>query len=161
MSETCKTYDEPAFPVSTGYDAGDGYGHQTGNKLFQFAGLTKREYFAAMAMQGMMANPDMSKLLREGEFFTDLAVEQADGLIKALNEESFPIPPTSRPSDAELIYWAEAHGYEFEHKEYGEWLVQIDLRNLSLGWGTLPVLTSEARAIIEPEYLKWKQEQGK
>ena len=44
-------------------------------------GLTKREYFAAMAMQGYITN---------GGYCVDedarLAVESADALIKALNE---------------------------------------------------------------------------
>ena len=43
-------------------------------------GLTKREYFAAMAMQGYITN---------GGYLVDdarLAVESADALIKALNE---------------------------------------------------------------------------
>jgi hypothetical protein len=63
---------EPAFPRSYEYN-----GHN---------GLTKREYFAAKALQGMMANP----LLREWDF-TDTekagyAVVLADALIEALNQ---------------------------------------------------------------------------
>jgi len=85
MSETCKIYDEPAFPVNTGYCAEDGYGHQTGHRLFQFAGLTKREYFAAMAMQGMMANPYWDSYKYED--VANVAVLQADKLIKGLNKE--------------------------------------------------------------------------
>jgi len=45
------------------------------------AGLTKREHFAAMAMQGMMANPQ-----RKFPCGTD-AVESADALIAALNKK--------------------------------------------------------------------------
>jgi len=48
-------------------------------------GLTKRELFAAMALQGMLANPninwEISDLARD-------AVESADLLIKRLNSES-------------------------------------------------------------------------
>ena len=42
-------------------------------------GLTKREYFAAMAMQGLLANPNISCV-------TSDAVLYADKLISALNE---------------------------------------------------------------------------
>lgn len=47
-------------------------------------GLTKREYFAAMAMQGMLANPSI-----EGskENFALDAVECADALLSALEEK--------------------------------------------------------------------------
>jgi len=43
-------------------------------------GLTKREYFAAMAMQGMVT------LDLEDETIARLAVDQADELIKQLNK---------------------------------------------------------------------------
>jgi len=49
------------------------------------AGLTKREQFAAMAMQGLLANPaigDMSRELMGWE-----AVQHADALLKALEEK--------------------------------------------------------------------------
>jgi hypothetical protein len=42
-------------------------------------GLTKREYFAAMAMQGLLANPNISCV-------TSDAVLYADKLIEALNK---------------------------------------------------------------------------
>lgn len=42
-------------------------------------GLTKREFFAAMAMQGLLSNPNISCV-------TSLAVLFADQLIKALNQ---------------------------------------------------------------------------
>lgn len=44
--------------------------------------LTKREYFAAMAMQGLMANNFQGKT----ESFASKAVLLADALITALNE---------------------------------------------------------------------------
>lgn len=46
-------------------------------------GLTKREYFAAMAMQGILANA--SNAIRNSEFVSGLSVEYADALINALN----------------------------------------------------------------------------
>lgn len=44
------------------------------------AGLTKREYFAAMAMQGLLARA--SKYSRE---YAEIAVDAADALITELN----------------------------------------------------------------------------
>lgn len=61
------------------------------------AGLTKREYFAAMAMQGMLAQDDLTfgRTIPIGEFegwkdyqlVVRQAVESADALIEALNKE--------------------------------------------------------------------------
>ena len=48
-------------------------------------GLTKREYFAAMAMQGILMTQD-GPLLWPHQL-AKKAVEQANALIKALNEE--------------------------------------------------------------------------
>lgn len=51
-------------------------------------GLTKREYFAAMAMQGLLACP-VSQLGPQGEIPSNAAqaaVRYADALIRALNE---------------------------------------------------------------------------
>ena len=45
-------------------------------------GLTKREYFAAAAIQGLCADPSM----REVDKIAKLAVEAADALIVALGE---------------------------------------------------------------------------
>jgi hypothetical protein len=48
-------------------------------------GLTKREYFAAMAMQGMIGN----SYFTEGSSYNTIAewsVQQADALIEALNK---------------------------------------------------------------------------
>ena len=44
-------------------------------------GLTKREYFAAIAMQGLLANDSYPKANRTAAW----AVEQADTLIQELN----------------------------------------------------------------------------
>lgn len=48
-------------------------------------GLTKRELFAAMALQGMLANPNLSWAVKD--LALD-AVESADHLIERLNAES-------------------------------------------------------------------------
>lgn len=58
------------------YQSADGY--ITSN--YFNAGLTKREYFAAMAMQGLTAKYGLVKNPHE-------AVELADALIKELNKE--------------------------------------------------------------------------
>jgi hypothetical protein len=44
--------------------------------------LTKREYFAALAMQGILTKNNSTK-----EVIAEMAVEHADALIKALNKE--------------------------------------------------------------------------
>ena len=66
---------EPAFP---NYSHADGEG-----SCFQ-PGLTKREYFAAIALQGFAANPH-SGIHSDRELAT-FAVSLADELIKALNK---------------------------------------------------------------------------
>jgi hypothetical protein len=48
-----------------------------------YKGLTKREYFAAMAMQGMLSG---SQFIDNGERFAKLAVQAADALIAELNK---------------------------------------------------------------------------
>lgn len=49
-------------------------------------GLTKREYFAAMVMQGLMACPDISG---SREIIAEESVKQADALLKALELLTF------------------------------------------------------------------------
>lgn len=44
-------------------------------------GMTKREYFAVVALQGILANPEQNYLLPE-----QAAVQFADRLIKELNK---------------------------------------------------------------------------
>jgi len=48
-------------------------------------GLTKREYFAALAMQGLMANEEFS--YDSCKAIAEKAVEQADELLAALAKE--------------------------------------------------------------------------
>jgi hypothetical protein len=52
----------------------------------QEKGLSKREYFAAMAMQGVCAN---SSITERASYKTmaELSVKQADALIEALNKK--------------------------------------------------------------------------
>lgn len=61
--------------------------HPSGNT---WEGLTKREYFASLAMQGMLQAGAMTKagfITRAPDSIAQLAVNQADSLIAALNEE--------------------------------------------------------------------------
>lgn len=50
-------------------------------------GLTKREYFAAMAMQGMLSNDAVNRLDNANHLF-EASVKAADALINALNKKS-------------------------------------------------------------------------
>ena len=50
-------------------------------------GLTKREHFAALAMQGLLANSRIDWQLTRPDQLGKEAVIQADALITALNEE--------------------------------------------------------------------------
>jgi hypothetical protein len=55
-------------------------------------GLTKREYFAAKAMQGLLSNPEWmreykgQKYLIETDIVAEVSVKIADKLIKGLNK---------------------------------------------------------------------------
>jgi len=57
-------------------------------------GLTKREHFAAMAMQGILANPFYSNLLNESilrevekrQLILNLVIDTADGVIAELEK---------------------------------------------------------------------------
>jgi len=76
-----KIADEPAFPRINGQN-------------FHEPGLTKREYFAAMAMQGMLSGDHQSDAIADqvdsiDEFYNkiaELSTEYADALIKELNK---------------------------------------------------------------------------
>ena len=85
--------DCPAFPVSTLIG-----GHQDSERTWQFPGLTKRELFAAMAMQGLLAGSGEQPFHSEDgkpattmadnyRYGAHLAVSYADALIAALNAE--------------------------------------------------------------------------
>lgn len=61
--------------------------------LRPFIGLTKREYLSAMAMQGMLANPEALKIMSSrlspdeaADYLSVAAIEQADSLIEQLNK---------------------------------------------------------------------------
>lgn len=67
----------PAFPCSIASPDG----HQDGPNTWQFPGLSKRELFAAMVMQGFAAD---SGVISEADEVAKVAVSWADALIDAL-----------------------------------------------------------------------------
>jgi len=56
------------------------------NPLKEHLGLTKREYFAAMAMQGIVSNHQMIDTV-DWIWLAENSVKAADALINALNQE--------------------------------------------------------------------------
>ena len=73
-----KNSETPAF-------ASVAYGDQ--NDSYCQEGLTKREYFAAMAMQGIIANQELRlDIIMDGETVSENAVMFADELLKQLEK---------------------------------------------------------------------------
>lgn len=73
--------DMPAMPVECQFGPDNKVrGQQTGNYSGWEIGLTKRELFAAMAMQGLLAFPGMVPF----ETVTQMSVEHADALLAEL-----------------------------------------------------------------------------
>ena len=52
----------------------------------QTTGLTKREYFAAIALQGLLAGRNIESELSQDDW-AEMAVQHADALIEALNQD--------------------------------------------------------------------------
>lgn len=72
-----------AFPITTLID-----GNWTKDHPQDKSGLTKREYFAAKALQGLTANYLRENIIGWGiENYAVEAVELADALIEQLNKE--------------------------------------------------------------------------
>lgn len=72
---------EPAFPIVM---------HPGSPDQYSWPGLTKREYFAAMALQGLLANPDYNCPSRPKDIVTTTgtakaALHYADALLKELS----------------------------------------------------------------------------
>ena len=81
MSETKFDNSGPAFPVSVAVDV---TGHLYESADVSAIGLTKREYFAALFMQGMLAGPHWSDFA----IWTTVerAVKCADVLLEELSK---------------------------------------------------------------------------
>jgi hypothetical protein len=85
----------PNEPINPVKDADGRFIHQTIenrdwiNQINPFIGLTKREYFAAMAMQALLSNYESRKpyLYDIYDVVTQAAVIYADNLINDLNKE--------------------------------------------------------------------------
>ena len=85
-----KTQNKPAFPVEVSIDDnGNLRGSQTSNFSGYEMGLTKREYFASKAMQGLLSNPEYKgeKYLMQSDILADIAIKTADNLLSKLSNE--------------------------------------------------------------------------
>lgn len=67
---------DPAFPFEHPAD------------FIMVNGLTKREYFAAMAMQGLLANSHDAFIEKSFDILCEWSVSNADRLIDELNKKS-------------------------------------------------------------------------
>lgn len=72
----------PAFPVAIPEGL-----HRTHPAYYQ-KGISKREYFAAMAMQGLLAS--MGDHCVSADKIAEFAVGHADNLLEALSQEAAP-----------------------------------------------------------------------
>jgi|GEM_PF-881408 len=96
-----KTQNKPAFPVEVSIDEnGNVRGSQTSNFSGYEMGLTKREYFASKAMQGLLSNPEWmkeykgEKYLMQSDIVADIAIKTADNILAKLsNEDESSIEP--------------------------------------------------------------------
>jgi hypothetical protein len=71
----------PAYPVEVSYYDNEVIGMQTTNTSGMAKGISKREYFAALALQGLLANPNVDL-----ENCGVAAVIHADEILKALEK---------------------------------------------------------------------------
>jgi hypothetical protein len=90
-----KTLNKPAFPVEVSMDEnGKVRGSQTSNFSGYEMGLTKREYFASKAMQGLLSNPEWmkeykgEKYLMQSDILANIAIETADNILLKLSSEN-------------------------------------------------------------------------
>jgi len=81
--------DKPVYPLqSEGYPSNE---QAIDESTSQLIGLTKREYFAGLAMQSLISNPNIKRPRENDEWKNDLktfsrvAVEYADALLTALD----------------------------------------------------------------------------
>lgn len=77
-----KNGDLPAMAVSTS----ESICQMTGTLKDEFAGLTKREYFAAMAMQGMLNGMMCNADSRHLALISEKSVKAADALLSELEK---------------------------------------------------------------------------
>ena len=91
-----KVKDMPAFPSGEKYSVTDYGGNcHDASKAPYYPGMTLRQHYAGLAMQGLCSNPDLSKYAYEKGFhhddvrtdFAGSAVKMADALIKELERK--------------------------------------------------------------------------
>ena len=88
-----KNADKPINPsISIKISDTEFFEYNLPNKERQYSGLTKREYFAGLAMQGMLANPngvmtESGMWWHSPEEFARLSIICADELLKQLEEK--------------------------------------------------------------------------
>lgn len=77
---------EPNEPINAVVE--ENYNHEQGRGYLEarYNGLTKREYFAAMAMQGLCVVGGNDFNGAHNQRIAEIAVNQADWLINALNK---------------------------------------------------------------------------
>ncbi|HZI24821.1 MAG TPA: hypothetical protein VFD46_07085 [Chryseolinea sp.] len=75
--------EQPAFPFSPSNE-------------YDYIGMTKREYFAAMAMQGLLSNrnilrpnPDSKEFENQRLEFSRVCIEYADDLLSSLEQSKY------------------------------------------------------------------------
>ena len=70
-----KTKNTPAFPVEVSMDEnGNIRGSQTSNFSGFELGLSKREYFVAKAMQGLLSNPEWMKVYGKEKYLMKITI---------------------------------------------------------------------------------------
>ena len=88
-----KNADKPIYPTtSQKINETEFFEYNLPNKEKQYSGLTKREYFAGLAMQGLLANCNGGMTSGGTHVFSpngisELAVLHADELLKQLENE--------------------------------------------------------------------------
>lgn len=89
-----KNNNKPAYPVEVSIDEnGNLRGAYTSGLSGYEMGLTKREYFAAKAMQGLLSNPEWmkeykgEKYLMRRDTIADTAIKTADSLLLKLSNK--------------------------------------------------------------------------
>ena len=86
-----KNADKPIYPTtSQKINETEFFEYNLPNKEKQYSGLTKREYFAGLAMQGLLALPDkgtFGSFDEAIEWMCEVSVKFADELLKQLENE--------------------------------------------------------------------------
>lgn len=106
--------EEKAHPEITTDEAMDRNQNSYGN-TYSYGGLTKREYFAAMAMQGILISDESQPY----KYIAQNACIMADALINALNQKESPVMKTHPMSPSDRREQMNLTG-TLNPKKYGE-----------------------------------------